>query len=86
VKDTGSGIPDKLKDKIFDPFYSTKEGGTGLGLSISKKIIESYGGTLTQSDSEGGGACFAIFLPEQNSSNGIKKQTESDFKNIQGNL
>jgi signal transduction histidine kinase len=86
VKDTGSGIPDKFKDKIFDPFYSTKEGGTGLGLSISKKIIESYGGTLTQSDSEGGGACFAIFLPEQNSSNGIKKQTESDFKNIQGNL
>ena len=86
VKDTGSGIPDKLKDKIFDPFYSTKEGGTGLGLSISKKIIESYGGTLTQSDSEGGGACFAIFLPEQNSSNGIKKQTESDFKNIEGNL
>jgi len=86
VKDTGSGIPDKLKDKIFDPFYSTKEGGTGLGLSISKKIIESYGGTLNLSDSEGGGACFAIFLPEQNSSNGIKKQTESDFKNIQGNL
>ena len=86
VKDNGSGIADELKDKIFDPFYSTKEGGTGLGLSISKKIIESYGGTLTQSDSEGGGACFAIFLPEQNSSNGIKKQTESDFKNIQGNL
>jgi signal transduction histidine kinase len=86
VKDNGSGIADELKDKIFDPFYSTKEGGTGLGLSISKKIIESYGGTLTLSDSESGGASFAVFLPAQNSGTGIKKQTESDFKNIQGNL
>jgi signal transduction histidine kinase len=86
VKDNGSGIPDDFKDKIFDPFYSTKKDGTGLGLSISKKIIESYGGTLILSDSESGGACFAVFLPEQNSNNGIKKQTESDFKKIQGNL
>jgi signal transduction histidine kinase len=86
VKDNGSGIADELKDKIFDPFYSTKEGGTGLGLSISKKIIESYGGTLTLSDSESGGASFAVFLPVQNSGTDIKKQTESDFKNIQGNL
>jgi signal transduction histidine kinase len=64
VKDNGSGIPDELKDKIFSPFYSTKEGGTGLGLSISKKIVESYGGTLTLSDTETGGACFTVFLPE----------------------
>ena len=64
VKDNGSGIPDELKDKIFSPFYSTKESGTGLGLSISKKIVESYGGTLTLSDAETGGACFTVFLPE----------------------
>lgn len=67
IKDNGPGIPDELKDKIFDPFYSTKEGGTGLGLSISKKIVESYGGNLTISDSETGGACFTIFLPKPGS-------------------
>ena len=82
VKDNGSGIPDDLKDKIFSAFYSTKESGTGLGLSISKRIVESYGGTLTLSDSETGGACFTVFLPTRNSESAIKKQTESDFKNI----
>ena len=86
VKDNGPGIPDEFKDKIFSAFYSTKESGTGLGLSISKKIVESYGGTLTLSDAESGGACFIVFLPKQNSESDIKKQTESDFKNIEGNL
>ncbi len=86
VKDNGAGISDARKDKIFEAFYSTKEGGTGLGLSISKKIIESYGGTLTLSDAETGGACFTIFLPEQDSASNVKKQAESDFKNIEGNL
>ena len=86
VKDNGPGIPDELKDRIFGAFYSTKEEGTGLGLSISKKIVESYGGTLTLSDAETGGACFTVFLPEQNSASDVKKQTESDFKNIEGNL
>jgi len=86
VKDNGAGIPDELKDKIFGAFYSTKEDGTGLGLSISKKIIESYSGTLTLSDAETGGACFSVFLPLQNSASDVKKQTESDFKNIEGNL
>jgi signal transduction histidine kinase len=86
VKDNGSGVPDELKDKIFDPFYSNKEGGTGLGLSISRKIVESYGGTLTLSDAETGGACFTVFLPRQNSDSDVKKQTEINFKNIEGNL
>lgn len=66
VKDNGPGIPPDSKDKIFDPFYSTKEGGTGLGLSISKKIVESYGGSLTLTDAETGGACFTVFLPAPN--------------------
>ena len=86
VIDNGPGIPDDLKDEIFTPFYSTKESGTGLGLSISKKIVESYGGTLTLSDADSGGACFTVFLPEQNSETNIKKQTESDFKKIEGNI
>jgi len=86
VKDNGPGIPDELKDKIFGAFYSTKEDGTGLGLSISKRIVESYGGKLTLSDAETGGACFTVFLPKQNAESTIKKETESDFKNIEGTL
>ncbi|MBW2465711.1 MAG: sensor histidine kinase [Deltaproteobacteria bacterium] len=86
VKDNGPGIPEEIKDKIFEPFYSSKEGGTGLGLSISKKIVESYGGTLTLSEAETGGAYFTIFLPELTTENKIKKQTESNFKNIDDKL
>lgn len=86
VKDSGAGIPDRLKDKIFDPFYSTKEDGTGLGLSISRKIVESYGGTISLSDAETGGACFTVFLPEKISAAEVQKQTASDFKNIEDSL
>ena len=86
VSDNGPGIPDERKEKIFDPFYSTKDGGTGLGLSISKKIVESYGGTLMLSDADTGGACFTVFLPERHSGSDVKKQTESDFKDIEGNV
>jgi signal transduction histidine kinase len=86
VTDNGAGIADELKDTIFNPFYSTKEGGTGLGLSISKKIVESYGGELSITDVEKGGACFTVSLPEQFSGNEVKKQTASDFKKIENNL
>jgi signal transduction histidine kinase len=86
VSDNGSGIPANLQEKIFAPFYSTKDGGTGLGLSISKTIVESYGGTLTLSETEGGGACFTVSLPSKDSDSIATKQAESDFKNIEGNL
>ena len=86
IKDNGPGIPEGVKDKIFEPFYSSKEGGTGLGLSISRKIVESNGGTLTLSETESGGACFSVFLPRLNSGSDLKEQTESDFKNIEGSL
>ncbi len=63
IADNGPGIPDRNKAHIFEPFFSSKEGGTGLGLVISRKIIEGYGGTITVSDSEAGGARFTVFLP-----------------------
>jgi len=66
VLDNGPGVPSEDKEKIFTPFFSGKEDGTGLGLSISRKIVESYGGTLSVSRSELGGACFTIFLPANN--------------------
>jgi signal transduction histidine kinase len=65
VEDNGLGVPPENREKIFTPFYSSKEGGTGLGLSISRKIIESYGGKITVSPAENGGSCFTVTLPDQ---------------------
>ncbi len=86
MTDNGIGIPADLQEKIFAPFYSTKDGGTGLGLSISKTIVESYGGTLTLSEAEGGGACFTVSLPSKDSGDIATKQADSDFKNIESSL
>lgn len=63
VSDTGHGIPENIKDKIFLPFFTTKERGTGLGLSIVHKIVVSHGGTI-QIDSGEKGTTFTIRLPK----------------------
>ena len=64
VRDDGPGIDNKLRDKIFTPFYTTKmsEGGTGLGLSISQKIMQDHGGSLMLLTSSKG-ACFELLIP-----------------------
>lgn len=63
-KDNGPGIPESIKDKIFDPFMSHgKTEGTGLGLSITKKIVENHGGTISVESDLGEGANFTITLP-----------------------
>jgi len=63
VSDSGPGIPNAIKDKVFDPFYSTKVGSTGIGLSICHRMITDHGGLLTLSKSKWGGAMFTIELP-----------------------
>ncbi|RQW80544.1 MAG: histidine kinase, partial [Geobacter sp.] len=65
VSDNGMGIPDKIKEKIFQPFFTTKPSGqgTGLGLSLSYDIIKAHGGELEVNTVEGGGATFVISLP-----------------------
>jgi len=63
VFDNGPGVPFHLREKIFDPFYTTRKTGHGIGLSFSHRVIESHGGTLTASGSEWGGAEFRIALP-----------------------
>lgn len=62
VSDTGHGIPESIKDKIFLPFYTTKEKGTGLGLAIAHKIIVSHRGSILV-DSNEKGTTFRIRLP-----------------------
>lgn len=62
VSDTGHGIPEGIKDKIFLPFYTTKEKGTGLGLAIVQKIIVSHGGEISV-ESSNAGTTFKVRLP-----------------------
>lgn len=61
--DQGKGVALETQDRIFEPFFSTKEGGTGLGLTVSYNIIKTHGGTLELLSDVVQGACFRIFLP-----------------------
>ena len=60
VQDTGPGVPADLLDKVFNPFFTTKDTGTGLGLAIVHRIVEAHDGTVTAADADGGGARFEI--------------------------
>ncbi|MBI5848115.1 MAG: PAS domain-containing protein [Nitrospirae bacterium] len=64
MSDTGHGIPENIMDKIFLPFYTTKERGTGLGLAIVHKIIVSHGGTI-RAESSPQGTVFTLALPKE---------------------
>jgi signal transduction histidine kinase len=65
VKDNGNGIPPKVLDKIFQPFFTTKPTGqgTGLGLSLAYDIVKTHGGELKVDTKEGEGTEFTIQLP-----------------------
>jgi signal transduction histidine kinase len=63
VSDTGSGIDPAQIDKIFEPYYSTKETGTGLGLAIARKAVEDHDGTITVESTPGRGTTFTVELP-----------------------
>jgi len=65
VADNGNGIPQKILDKIFQPFFTTKPTGqgTGLGLSLSYDIVKAHGGELKVETKEGEGSEFVILLP-----------------------
>ena len=66
VKDNGPGIPDDIKEKIFQPFFTTKAAGegTGLGLSLSYDIVtKGHGGTIEVNSNETEGTEFVICLP-----------------------
>jgi signal transduction histidine kinase len=65
VKDNGPGIPEAIKEKIFQPFFTTKPTGqgTGLGLSLSYDIVKAHGGELKVQTKEGEGSEFIIQLP-----------------------
>jgi len=64
VEDSGSGVPDELKEKIFEPFVSSRSSGSGLGLAIAREIVEMHGGTLRCKNGRIG-ARFEIRLPRR---------------------
>ena len=63
VSDTGLGIPDEVKPKLFTPMMTTKAKGQGIGLAASKRIIEAMKGTITFESEKGKGTKFIIELP-----------------------
>jgi two-component system sensor histidine kinase HydH len=65
VQDTGKGIPEEFLEKIFHPFYTTKDKGTGLGLAVINKIVSDHHGTITVDSVAGSGSTFTVRLPRQ---------------------
>jgi two-component system sensor histidine kinase AtoS len=62
VADDGTGIPDEVRDQVFELFVSTKDGGGGLGLAVARQVVQEHGGTI-DFESSGKGTTFRIELP-----------------------
>jgi len=62
IADHGPGVPDELRQQVFEPYFTTKQDGTGLGLALVRQTIEAHNGTITATDTPGGGATFSIVL------------------------
>jgi signal transduction histidine kinase len=63
VRDFGAGIGEKVLDRLFQQFFTTKEDGLGMGLAIVRSIVEAHAGTITAENAAGGGAEFRLTLP-----------------------
>ena len=63
IRDEGIGMPNNIVEKIFDPYFSTKQEGNGLGLAITHSIISKHGGHITVESQPGDGTTFTIYLP-----------------------
>ena len=67
LADTGPGVPEDLREEIFNPFVTTKKTGVGLGLSIVSKIVDGHQGSIHVENAAGGGAVFTLFFPLEES-------------------
>ena len=68
VRDHGAGIPEELRERVFEQFFTTKGKGLGMGLAIVRSIVKSHGGSIAVENADGGGACFHFTLPASASS------------------
>jgi signal transduction histidine kinase len=64
ISDNGLGIADDIRDRIFDPFFTSREAGTGLGLALCRKIIDNHGGTIEVDSVQGEGTEFVLTFPK----------------------
>ena len=64
IADHGPGIPEDLRHRVFEPYFTTKADGTGLGLSLVRQTVEAHGGTITVGETPGGGAAFTLVFPQ----------------------
>lgn len=71
ISDTGRGISPSIEERLFDPFFSTKDRGTGLGLAIASRIVEKHGGVLRYETELDRGTTFEVVLPMTNDSSNI---------------
>ena len=69
VADHGPGIPAELHQRVFEPYFTTKDDGTGLGLALVRVTLEAHRGTISVGETPGGGATFAIVFPPPSSTN-----------------
>jgi two-component system sensor histidine kinase HydH len=65
VADSGAGLPDDVRRRAFEPFYTTKSGGTGLGLAIVERVMAAHGGSVTATNCPQGGAAFTLQIPQR---------------------
>ena len=63
IADHGPGIPQEMRQRVFEPYFTTKRDGTGLGLALVRQTLEAHGGTITAGETPGGGATFSIVFP-----------------------
>jgi len=68
IADHGPGIPAELRQRVFEPYFTTKDDGTGLGLALVRVTLEAHRGTISVSETPGGGATFAIVFPRTGAS------------------
>jgi nitrogen-specific signal transduction histidine kinase len=77
LADTGPGVPDEIREEIFNPFVTTKKTGVGLGLSIVSKIVDGHHGSIRVENAPEGGAVFTIFFPLEETS---ESQATADLR------
>jgi two-component system nitrogen regulation sensor histidine kinase NtrY len=78
VSDTGPGLTDEMRERLFLPYFSTKQRGTGLGLAIAAKIVQEHGGTIRAEKNDPAGARFIIELPAAPTSDSEQTPTSTD--------
>jgi signal transduction histidine kinase len=63
IQNSGSGVPEELRERIFEPFFSSKRRGTGLGLTIARRLFESHGGRISVESDGSSWTRFIVELP-----------------------